>query len=117
MISTTGDCWSVSRITSEASLAAGYAILHMMVTSTNEFISDTKIGGSLRCSGHAQVEFTILRDACQTKTKIRTRNSRKVNFLLFKAFVNGNPGKLPLGIRKQNKAGRPLRMLIIVCKT
>jgi len=40
----------------------GDAILDLMVTNASELISDTKIGGSLCCSDHTLVEFTVLKD-------------------------------------------------------
>ncbi|KAM6104739.1 LOW QUALITY PROTEIN: ankyrin repeat domain-containing protein 31 [Pterocles gutturalis] len=40
----------------------GVAILDLVVTNTSELIGDIKIGGSLGCSDHALVEFTVLED-------------------------------------------------------
>jgi len=51
------------------------------------------LGGSLSCSGHALVEFTVLRDMGQAKGKVRTLNFRKANFQLFKELVNKSPCK------------------------
>jgi len=64
------------------------AILDLLVTSASKLISDIKIGSSLGCSDHALVEFTVLRDTGQSKTKVRTLNFRKANFQLFKQLVN-----------------------------
>ncbi|KAK4819764.1 hypothetical protein QYF61_011364 [Mycteria americana] len=46
----------------------GDEILDLMVTNASELISDIKIGGSLGCSDHALVEFTVLRDMGQRDT-------------------------------------------------
>ncbi|KAK4831065.1 hypothetical protein QYF61_015122 [Mycteria americana] len=43
----------------------GDVILKLMVTNASELINDVKIGGSLGCSDHALVEFTVLRDMGQ----------------------------------------------------
>jgi len=60
-----------------------------MVTNAGELIGDIKIGGSLCCSDHALVEFAVLRDMGQVKSKVRTLNFRKVNFQLFEELVSG----------------------------
>ena len=57
-------------------------------TNTSELIGDAKTGGSLGCSHHALVEFTVLKDTGQAKSKVRTLNFRKANFQLFKELVN-----------------------------
>ena len=69
----------------------GDAILDLLVTNTSELIGDIKIGGSLGCSDHALVEFAVLRDMGQAKSKVRTLNFRKANFQLFKELVNRTP--------------------------
>ncbi|KAK4816578.1 hypothetical protein QYF61_017968 [Mycteria americana] len=48
----------------------GDAILDLMVTNACDLISDVKIGGSLGCSDHALVEFTVLRDMGQSKREL-----------------------------------------------
>jgi len=40
----------------------GDAIPDLVVTNASELISGIKTGGSLGCSDHALVEFTVLRD-------------------------------------------------------
>ena len=55
-----------------------------MVTNANELTCDVRIGGSLGCSDHALVEFAVLRDMGQAKSKVRTLNFRKAKFQLFK---------------------------------
>ncbi|GAB0190824.1 ras GTPase-activating protein 1-like [Grus japonensis] len=66
----------------------GYVILDLMVTNASELMKDIKIGGSLGCSDHALVEFTVLREMDQATSKVRTLNFRKANFQLFKELVN-----------------------------
>ncbi|PKU44938.1 hypothetical protein llap_4751 [Limosa lapponica baueri] len=67
----------------------GEAILDLLVTNPSELISDIKIGGSLGCSDHALVEFTVLTDMGQMKSKVRTLNLRKEKFRLFKESRHG----------------------------
>jgi len=43
-----------------------------MVTNARELISDIKIGGSLGCSGHALMVFTVLRDMGKARSIVRT---------------------------------------------
>ena len=62
-----------------------------MVTNANGDVSDVKTGGSLGCSDHALVEFTVLRDMGQAKSKVRTLNFRKANLQLFKELVSRTP--------------------------
>ncbi|PKU41917.1 egf-like repeat and discoidin i-like domain-containing protein 3 [Limosa lapponica baueri] len=56
----------------------GDAILDLRVTSARELIGDMKIGGSLGCSDHAVMQFTVLRDIGQGKSK--ALNFRKANY-------------------------------------
>ncbi|KAK4811070.1 hypothetical protein QYF61_016356 [Mycteria americana] len=67
-----------------------------MVTNASELIRGIKIGGSLGCSDHALVEFAVLRDMGQAKSKVRTLNFRKANFQPFKELVNGTPWETAL---------------------
>ncbi|KAK4815523.1 hypothetical protein QYF61_003215 [Mycteria americana] len=66
----------------------GDAILDLLVSNASELIGDVKIGGSLGCSDHALVEFTVLKDVGQVKSKVRTLNFRKAKFQLFKEYVS-----------------------------
>ncbi|KAK4816396.1 hypothetical protein QYF61_016713 [Mycteria americana] len=50
----------------------------------SKLITDIKIEGSLGCSDHALVEFAVLRETGQAKSKVRTLNFRKAKFQLFK---------------------------------
>jgi len=43
-------------------------------------IDDIRIGGCRGCSGHAVVEFTLLRDMGQAKSKIKKLNFRTAKF-------------------------------------
>ncbi|KAK4816288.1 hypothetical protein QYF61_014586 [Mycteria americana] len=52
-------------------LKEGDAILDLMVTNASELISDIKTGGSLGCSDHTLVEFTVLRDMGQSKKELQ----------------------------------------------
>jgi len=49
----------------------GYAILGLLVANARELIGDIEIEGSLGCSDHALVEFAVLRDMGQMKSKVR----------------------------------------------
>ena len=66
-------------------------MLDMMLTNVSDLISDIKTGGSLGCSDHALVEFTVLRDIGKATIKVRTLNFRKANFQLFKELVGRTP--------------------------
>jgi len=65
------------------SLNRGDAMLDMLVINTSELADDDKTGGSLGYNDHALVEFKVLRDTGQVKTKVMTLNFRKANFQLF----------------------------------
>jgi len=47
-----------------------------MVTNASELIGDIKTGGSLGCSDHALVQFTVLRDMGKVRSIVRTLNFR-----------------------------------------
>ncbi|XP_074436717.1 interferon gamma receptor 1 isoform X2 [Larus michahellis] len=74
----------------------GAVILDLMVTNVSELIGDINIGGSLGCSDHALVEFAVLKDMGQAKSKVRTLNFRKANFQLFKESVKRTPWETAL---------------------
>ncbi|GAB0209348.1 hypothetical protein GRJ2_003400500 [Grus japonensis] len=63
-------------------LTRGEALLGLLLNKAEELIGEVKIGGSLGCSDHALVEFTILRDMGQVKSRDRILNFRRANFLL-----------------------------------
>jgi len=56
-------------------------------TNASELISNSKIGGSMGCSDHSLVEFTLLRDMGKARSTLRTKNFRKANFQLFKELL------------------------------
>ena len=64
--------------------------MDLLVTTTSEIIGDVKIGGSLG-SHHALVEFAVLKDMGQVKSKVRILNFSKAKFQLFKQVVNRTP--------------------------
>ena len=59
-----------------------------MITYASDFVGDIKTEGSLGCSNHALVEFTVLRDMRKLKTIVRTLNFRKASFQIFKELVS-----------------------------
>ena len=65
-----------------------------MLTSACEMIGDIRYKGCLECSDHAMVEFTLLSNMKQTKSKIRILNFRKAKFHFFRELVNKLPGKM-----------------------
>jgi len=88
-------------------------ILDLLVTNTSELICDVKIAGSLGCSHHALVEFSVLKDVGQVKSIVSTLNFRKANFQLFRELVNRTSWETVVRNREQNRAIRFLRMLSI----
>ncbi|KAK4821784.1 hypothetical protein QYF61_002200 [Mycteria americana] len=78
------------------SLTRRDVIPDLLVTNASELISGVKIGGSLGCSDHALVAFTVLRDMGQAMSKVRTLNFRKANFQMFKELVNRIPWETAL---------------------
>jgi len=72
-------------------LTQGEASLDLVLTKAEESIIEVKIGGSLGCSDHALVEFMIWRNAGLGKSRIRTPNSRRANFGLYKELLDGIP--------------------------
>ena len=74
----------------------GDVILDLLVTNTRELIGDVKTGGSLGCSDHALVELAVLRGLAPAKSKVRTLNSRKAKFQLFKDLVDRTPWETAL---------------------
>jgi len=59
-----------------------------MLTNGSDLIGDAKTAGSLGCSGHALMEFTLLRDIGKARSIVRTENFRKASFQLFKELVS-----------------------------
>jgi len=79
-------------------------ILDLMLTNTSELIGDIKTGGSLGYSDHALVEFTLLRDMGRVTSIVRTLNSRKANFQVFKELVSMTPWEMVLRDREAEKS-------------
>lgn len=69
-------------------IAQGDAILDLLVTSEGEeLMMCVRIGGSLGCSHHAPVEFTVLKNTNQSRNILRTPKLRTANFQLFSELV------------------------------
>jgi len=66
-------------------------ILDLIVTSASELIRHVKTGGSLGCSDHALLVFTLLRDMGKTRSIVKTLNFRKAKFQLFKELLSRTP--------------------------
>lgn len=60
-----------------------YATLDLVPNDKERFSGNTKIKGSLDCSGHKMVEFRILRAARRAQNKITAMDFQRVNFGLF----------------------------------
>jgi len=73
--------------------------------------------GSLGCSDHALVDFTVLRDIGQTKTKIRPLSFRKADFQLFKELVNRTPWETALSDKGAEQSWKSLRTFSVECKS
>ena len=69
----------------------GDAILDLMLTNVSELIGGVKIGGSLGCSDHGLVEFTLLRDMGKVRSIVRNLNFWKAKIQLFMELVNRAP--------------------------
>jgi len=91
------------------SLTGGEALLDLLLTNTDELISEVRTDGSLGCSDCALVELMILWHMGQMKCKARTLNFRRANFQLFKELVDGTRWETALGVKEQNRAGSFLR--------
>lgn len=70
------------------SCSTGNATVDMMVSKVSELIGDVSTGGSgSSCSGHALLEFSILRNIGQLRSKVTFLNFRKADFQLFRAIL------------------------------
>ncbi|GAB0181507.1 hypothetical protein GRJ2_000616000 [Grus japonensis] len=106
------------------SLTRGEELLDLSLTNMDELIRDVKIGGSLGCSDHVLVKFTILRDMGQMKSRVKTLNFRKANFQLFKELVDGTPWEIALRDKRAEETWklfkdiflRAQELLISICK-
>ena len=84
--------------------AQGDAKLNLMLTNASELIGGVKTGGSLGCSDHALVEFTVLRDMGKVKTIVMTLNVRKAKFQLFEELVSRTPWEMVLRDRGEEQS-------------
>lgn len=60
---------------------------------------------------HATVDLSLLKDIRQAKSKVRKIIFRKVNFQVFRKFINRTQWDVFPGIRVQSRSGRSLRKL------
>ena len=60
-----------------------------MLTSAEESIRESNVGGSLGCSDHALVGFVILKNAGLAKSRARTVCFRRAKFQLLKELLDG----------------------------
>jgi len=67
-----------------------------MFTNASEVIGGVKVGGSLGCSDHTLVEFTVPRDMGKARSIVRTLNFMKAKFQLFKELVSRNAWEMVL---------------------
>lgn len=84
------------------SLNRAEALLDLLITNTDELISDVKTDGSLDCIGHALVELMLLRG--QVKCKDSTLNFVSMNLQLFKASVDGIPWETALRFKGEEQS-------------
>ena len=59
------------------------------LSNAEESIREVKIGGSLGCSDHALVEFTIWRNAGPAKSSVRTLCFRRIKLQLLNELLDG----------------------------
>lgn len=65
--------------------------LELFLASTQELIEEVKVGGVLGCTGHALVEFVILRKTDLPKSKVRILNFRRANLRILKDLLSEFP--------------------------
>jgi len=68
-----------------------HVLLDLVLTNKEGLVEDVKVGGSLRCSDHEMVECRTLRGGSRTISRIKTLESRRANFGLFKELLGGIP--------------------------
>jgi len=76
-----------------------------MLTNVSELIGDVKTGGSLGCSDHALVEFTVLSDT-RKASRVRALNFRKANFQLFRELISRTPWDMVLRDRGEEQSSQ-----------
>ncbi|PKU36877.1 rna-directed dna polymerase from mobile element jockey- hypothetical protein [Limosa lapponica baueri] len=75
----------------------------------SELIRDVKTGGSVGCSDHAVVEFTVLKGTRQTRSVVRTLNFMKANLQVFKELVKRTPWEMVLRDKEAEQSWQILR--------
>ncbi|GAB0206526.1 hypothetical protein GRJ2_003118200 [Grus japonensis] len=66
-------------------------LLDLVLTNKEGLVGDVKVGGSLGCSDHENVEFRILHGRSRAMSRITTLDFRRANFGLFKDLL----GRIP----------------------
>jgi len=79
-------------------------VLDLLVTNVSELIGGMRVGGSLGRSDHTLVEFAVLRDMGQMKSKVRTLNFRKVFHTRMLSIEHKSSRSI--GARNQERKGR-----------
>ncbi|GAB0179239.1 hypothetical protein GRJ2_000389200 [Grus japonensis] len=67
------------------------AMLDLIFTNKEGLVGDVKLKGSLGCSDHKMVEFTILRAARRAHSKLTTLDFRRADFGLFRDLLGRVP--------------------------
>ena len=71
-------------------------LLDLVLTNKDRLVEDVKVGGSLGCSDHEMLEFSIMCGGSRARSRINTPDFRRVNFGLFKDLLGGIPWARPL---------------------
>jgi len=66
-------------------------LLDLVLTNKEGLVEDVKVEGSLSCSDHAMVNFTVLHGGSRAISRIKTSGFRRANFSLFKELLGGIP--------------------------
>jgi len=84
-------------------------ILDLIVTDKSKLISDIKIGGSLGCSGHALVGFTVLREMGKVRSIVSVLGSDRTGLIFTRSQERTQPGGL--NQPGQTEQGTPYHVL------
>jgi len=87
----------------------GNMILDLIVTDKSKLISDIKIGGSLGCSGHALVGFTVLREMGKVRSIVSVLGSDRTGLIFTRSQERTQPGGL--NQPGQTEQGTPYHVL------
>ena len=79
-------------------------MLDLLLTKVSELIGDIRTGSCLVSSYREMMEFTLLRDIRQRKSKIRKLNFRKANFHLFRELISPNPKESVLKDKREEQS-------------